>query len=90
MSLEDVFPSPELTSTELETIAIRLSDPLIKKYLRMLALSDMKELLSTSSIAATEHTISQAFAVVQGRTEVISALLSIEAPERSPLPQESN
>jgi len=46
-----------------------------------MALNDAKELLSLSVIGNDKDTLAQAHAVVQGKLQVVSTLLSIEAPQ---------
>ncbi len=79
MSLENIFPTPVLTETEMDSIAAKLDDPLIKKYFRLMAVNDASDFLALSAIRTPEFGMIQARAVLQGRLEVISALLSIQA-----------
>lgn len=79
MSIHDIFPEQELTETEEDIIALSLDTPLMKRYLRLLSLNDMKDFMSLKAITTPEYGLTQAYAVLQGRMEVVSALLSISA-----------
>lgn len=77
MSLEDLFPSTELSTTELDLITAAFSNPVVKKYLQLLALEDTKELLAFSAISNPDTEIVKAHANVQGKLSVLSTLASI-------------
>jgi hypothetical protein len=79
MSIEDIFPSAELSSGETQTILEVFSNPTVKKYLRNMAAEDTKELLSLAAISKTSDEIATAHAIVQGKLFVLSTLLSIAA-----------
>lgn len=81
MSLEHLFPSTELSATELDLIVEAFSNPVVKKYLRLLALEDTKELLALSAISNLDTEIIKAHANVQGKLSVLSTLASISLKE---------
>ena len=77
MAIEDLFPSKEFSATELELISEIFSNPVVKKYLQLLALEDTKELLAFSAISNPDPEIIKAHANVQGKLSVLSTLASI-------------
>lgn len=79
MSIEDIFPSTELSITEQNILAETFSTPVVKKYLKEMALNDTKELLSLGATDFQDSVLIKAHATVQGRLQVIGTLLSIEA-----------
>jgi len=81
MSLDDAIPNLALSETEEELVREIFTNPLLRKFLRIMALNDAKELLSLSVIGNDKDTLAQAHAVVQGKLQVVSTLLSIEAPQ---------
>lgn len=80
MSIEDVFPTPAFSDTEKELVAEAFSSPAVRKYLTILAANDTKELLALSAVDNAGDRLVKAHAVVQGKLQVISTLLAIEAP----------
>lgn len=77
MSLETLFPSTDLSATEADLIASIFSAPVVKKYLRLLAIEDTKELLAISAISNPDSEIIKAHATVQGKLSALSTLISI-------------
>lgn len=80
MSVDNIFPSKELGDTEQRVLAELIGHPLVKRYLRQLALADSKELLGLSVLNLEPYKLAQAHAVVRGKLEVIATLLEIEIP----------
>lgn len=78
MSIQTIFPSTELSDTEAEILASIFSNPVVKKYLKVLALEDTKELLALSALSKTNEELVKAHAIVQGKLSIISTLLSIQ------------
>lgn len=79
MSIEQVFPSKELAPTEQIVLADALTNSSVRKYLGMIAVEATKELLTLSALKVDKDTIALAHAVVQGKLEVLSLLLSLES-----------
>lgn len=77
MALEDLFPKLTLSTTEEELIITIFANPVVKKYLRILASEDTKELLAFSAISNPDTEIIKAHANVQGKLSVLSTLVSI-------------
>ena len=77
MSLETLFPVDHLSATEVDLITEIFSNPLVKRYLQILALGDAKELLALSAISNPDTEIIKAHANVQGKLSVLSTLVSI-------------
>lgn len=78
MSIEDVFPAMAFSKTEEDIITEIFSNPVVKKYLRIMALEDSKELLELSATSNDKDKLFIAHATVHGKLQVISTLLSIE------------
>lgn len=77
----NVFPPITMTPTELEIVAAKLSDPAVRKYLKMLANKDASTIvMSAPSDGQTPEDYLRAVARTQGHIEVINALLSIQEP----------
>ena len=85
MSFDTLLESPILTTAEQEHIAIKLSDPIIRKYLKLLAIEDTKELLGFPVFDKSAEEVVRVHATVQGKLLVLSTLLSIG--ELTPLQQ---
>jgi len=77
MSFDNLIESPILTEAEQEHIAIKFSDPVIQKYLKLLAAEDTKELLSFPVLNKSAEEVVRVHATVQGKLLVLSTLLSI-------------
>lgn len=84
MSLSNIFPETPFSDTEEVLISEIFNNPVVKKYLRRLALSDTKELLSVAAITRSDTEVAKALAKVQGRLEIIGTLLSIEVVTQNP------
>lgn len=88
MSIEDVFPTPIMSATEENLIAEAFGSPVVRKYLKMLAANDAKELLALSAMQLDKDKLASAHATVQGKLQVIATLLAIEAPQPKQSQQE--
>jgi hypothetical protein len=75
------FPQQELSDTEKHLLVEIYNNPVVKKHLQMMALSDTIELLHLSGIQTPNEMLVKAHATVQGKLAVIETLLSIEAPK---------
>lgn len=78
------FPEQTLSDTEKHLLVEIYNNPVVKKHLQMMALSDTIELLHLSGIQTPNETLIKAHATVQGKLAVIETLLSIEAPKPQP------
>lgn len=76
-----IFPQQELSETEQHLLAEIYNNPVVKKHLQIMAMSDTLELLQLSAIQTPNEALVKAHANVQGKLAVISTLLSIEAPK---------
>lgn len=77
MSIETLFPSQNLSNTEEDILIEIFANPFVKKYLRRMALEETKELISLSALTTDRDRLSQAHALVQGKLQVLTTLLSI-------------
>lgn len=76
-SINSIFPPVVLSETEEVLIGELFSNPLVKKYLRVLAQNDSKELLGIPLQSNSAESIVVAHATIQGRLQTIVTLLSI-------------
>ena len=72
---------PTLSQTEQDLIALALSDPLLKKYFRIMMQNDIIELATISTSEKDDSTIARKHATVQGKLAVLQTLLSIQPKE---------
>jgi len=77
-----MFNTQTLTKTEEDILVDLLTNPVIKKYLSILAMEDTKELLAFPANSKTAQEIAIAHATVQGKLSVISTLYSITKQEK--------
>ena len=82
--LSQIFPVSSISKTEEVLISEIFCNPLVKKYLRLLAISDTKELLTLSAISTDDSKLIKAHATVQGRLQILGTLLSIEVVTQNP------
>lgn len=73
----ELFLTPSLSKTEEDLLFETFKNPVVVKYLRILALEDTKELVSLSAISKTNEDLAKAHATVNGKLSVIQTLLSI-------------
>jgi hypothetical protein len=76
-----LFIQQTLSDTEKSLLAEIYNNPVVKKHLQIMALSDTLELLHLSGIQTPNETLIKAHATVQGKLAVLATLLSIEAPQ---------
>lgn len=81
MSVRDLFNPEEITKTEEDIIIELFSQPVVKKYLRIMGRNDSMELISLSVTERDDKEISKKHALIQGKLAVITTLLSIEKPQ---------
>jgi len=77
MSFDNLIESPALTNAEQEHVAIKLSDPILQKYFKLLAIEDTKELLGFPVLNKSTEEVVRVHATVQGKLLVLATLLSI-------------
>lgn len=78
MAFNNVLPTPDLTDTEMDIIIEVFNNPVVHKYLKILALNDTKELLELSAIHSQDSEISKALAMIQGKLQLSETLLSLK------------
>lgn len=76
-----MFIIPVLSKTEEDIVIECLSNPSVKKYLSIMAMSDTKELLALSAISTPDSELIKAHATVNGKLAVISTLFSITSTQ---------
>lgn len=78
MSLDSLFPTTELTKEEIIEVKKHLSNPVVTKYLKSLAVEDSKELLTMSTLDMSDKEIANRHIFVSGKLAVTTTLLSIQ------------
>lgn len=73
--LIDIVP---LTDVEKDVVVEKLSDPVVRKYLKMLARSDLAELALLSVTERNDSEVSKKHSLVQGKLSAYTTLLSIK------------
>ena len=82
MNLDSLIPSETLNPAEQETLVLLMQNPLIRKYLRVLATEDAKELLGLPALGKSDGELVKAHATIQGRLQTLATLQSIgDIPE---------
>jgi hypothetical protein len=76
--LTNLFPSEELSQTEIDLIAEIFAKPEVKKYLRILARNDSMELLALNNITFDDEKLAKTHAMLHGKLQVLSTLSSLE------------
>ena len=79
--LVEVLYKETLTDAEMNQIQTVLSDPLIKKYLRIIGQNDLAELASLGVAALGDSEVAKKHALIQGKLSTLVALLSIQPLE---------
>lgn len=73
--LIDIVP---LTDVEKDVVVEKLSDPVVRKYLKMLARADLAELALLSVTERNDSEVSKKHSLVQGKLSAYTTLLSIK------------
>ncbi len=76
-SIEYIFPSSSLSDSEQNHLAGIMRDPVLLKYLKLLATEDSKELLGLGVLDMPDIMIARRHSFLSGKLAVISTLLSI-------------
>ena len=79
--LAEIFYKESLTKEEMNQIQTVLSDPLIKKYFRIIGQNDLAELASLGVAALGDSEVAKKHALVQGKLSTIVTLLNIKPKE---------
>ena len=79
--LIEVLYKETLTDAEMKQIQVVLSDPLIKKYLRIIGQNDLAELASLGVASLGDSEVAKKHALVQGKLSTIVTLLNIKPQE---------
>ena len=67
-----------LTDVEKDVVLEKLSDPVVRKYLKMLARADFAELALLSVTERNDSEVSKKHSLVQGKLSAYTTLLSIK------------
>ncbi len=81
----DIFPSPTLSPTEIDIVAIALTDNAVKKYFHMLAYDIGRDIIQgarSKDQTAEEYLCIEA--ALKGQLAVLDTLLSMDRPESAP------
>lgn len=79
--VEDLFPKEVITETEQNIIIEIFDNPLVKKYLRVLAQNDLAELATLSITEKVDSEVAKKHALVQGKLSTLVTLISITKPK---------
>jgi ethanolamine utilization protein EutP (predicted NTPase) len=79
-ALQELFQIDTLTKTEEDQIIEIFTNPLVKKYLKIMGRNDLKELATISVTEREDSEVGKKHALVQGKLAVIATLLSIQKP----------
>jgi hypothetical protein len=75
------FYKDTLTDDEVKQLQVTFSDPLVKKYLRIIGQNDLAELATLSLQSMDDSTVSKKVALIQGKLSTLVTLLNISNPE---------
>ncbi|AEI70968.1 hypothetical protein [EBPR podovirus 3] len=76
--LEQILPEHEVIPAEQEHLLALLTDPVLRKYLKGLAIECSKDLLELPILSETPESVHKKHLLVSGQLLVISTLLSIQ------------
>ena len=79
--LAEILYKESLTKEEMRQIQVVLSDPLIKKYFRIIGQNDLAELASLGVASLGDSEVAKKHALIQGKLSTLVALLSIQPLE---------
>ena len=79
--LAEILYKESLTKEEMKQIQTVLSDPLIKKYFRIIGQNDLAELASLGVAALGDSEVAKKHALIQGKLSTLVTLLSIQPLE---------
>lgn len=77
----DILYRESLTEAEMNQIRTVLSDPLIKKYFRIMGQNDLAELASLGVSSLDDSVVAKKHALVQGKLSTIVTILNIKPVE---------
>lgn len=77
--LAEILYKESLTKEEMNQIQTVLSDPLIKKYFRIIGQNDLAELTSLGVASLGDSEVAKKHALVQGKLSTIVTLLNIKS-----------
>ncbi len=79
--LAEILYKESLTKEEINQIQVVLSDPLIKKYFRIMGQQDLAELASLGASSLGDSEVAKKHALIQGKLSTLVTLLSIQPLE---------
>ena len=79
--LAEILYKESLTKEEMNQIQTVLSDPLIKKYFRIIGQNDLAELASLGVASLGDSEVAKKHALIQGKLSTLVTLLSIQPLE---------
>jgi hypothetical protein len=77
-----IFPSEELVEADVELIREVFSNPVIRRYLRILSAESVKDLMALQALAETPESLSNKHLVTVGKLEVLGTLLSLKGHKK--------
>lgn len=75
--MTSLFPAPVLTETEQDILIEIFQNPVMKKYLRIMALNDLVELGELSATNRSTEELAIAHATIRGKLSVLQTQFSI-------------
>ena len=75
-----IFPQQELSDTEQHLLFEIYANPVVKKHLQIMAMTDTIELLKLSAIQTPNEVLAKAHATVNGKLAVLATLINIQKP----------
>lgn len=81
MGLSDILNTETLSKTEEVLIQEVFSNPLVKKYLRIMGRNDLEELATISVTEGVDSEVAKKHALIVGKLTVLSTLISINKPQ---------
>ena len=79
--LNNLIPTETLSRTEEDIVIDILSNPIIKKYFRILGSTDLKELASLSITERPNEEVAKKHSLIQGKLSVLATLINISIKE---------
>lgn len=79
--ISEILFSDVLTEGEFNHIRTVFSDPVVKKYLKIIGRNDLAELASLGASTLEDSEVAKKHALIQGKLSTITTLLNIKPKE---------
>jgi hypothetical protein len=77
-TITEIMDITQLTEVEVDVVHEKLSDPVVRKYFKLLARTDLEELLQLPVSIMDDTERAKKHALVQGKISVYATLLTIK------------